>query len=66
MTTSTISEKKLKQIKAIIKFNTLDKETLEYDTPWGEDGSIYAFEQGQKFGAHDLGQEILKILKSKE
>ncbi len=53
----------LKQkIRNILVYNLLDEEELEDDQPWGEDGSIYAFERGQKFGAHDLAEEILALL----
>lgn len=52
------------KLAALLQRNLLDDETLENDEPWGEDGSIHAFEQGQKFGAHDLAEEILDLLNS--
>lgn len=58
----TIDAKLEKKIRKLLESNLLDEETLENEQPWGEDGAIYAFEQGQAFGAHDLAEAILELL----
>lgn len=40
----------------------LDEEQLSYKIP-GEDSVIYAFENGQEYGAHCLAERIIKMLK---
>ena len=54
-----------KKLREILNANLLDEEDLENDAPWGEDSAMYAFENGQNFGAHYLAEEILQILDSK-
>jgi hypothetical protein len=57
-----ISAELEQKLRSILVSNLLDEEELERDDPWGEDGAIYAFERGQKYGAHDLAEEILALL----
>lgn len=57
-----ISAQLEQQIRDLLMSNLLDEEELENDEPWGEDGSLHAFGQGEKYGAHDLAEEILALL----
>jgi len=57
-----ISPELAEKIRSILVSNLLDEEELEREDPWGEDGAMYAFDQGQKYGAHDLAEEILALL----
>lgn len=58
----TISAELEQKIRSLLRSNLLEEDELDNDQPWGEDGSIYAFEQGQKYGAHDLAEAILTLL----
>ncbi len=54
----------LANLRNLLQRSLLGEEALANEEPWGEDGSMHAFEQGQKYGAHDLAEQILDVLDS--
>ena len=54
----------LANLRNLLQRSLLGEEALADKQPWGEDGVRDAFKQGQKYGAHDLAEQVLEVLES--